>query len=103
MDKRLRTINSAGTPSKYSTLLLGAHQDRRLVEEIRRTMNLPPWVYDEMIHRQLSWCKFKKMSIEEAKAHLLRTYIDDINGNVEDEVKQINAKVMEGLKSAYRS
>jgi hypothetical protein len=100
---RLDEINSDRAPGKYSLLSLNPNSvEKRLCDNVRRTLRLPNWVFDEMIHRQLSWCKYKNMSIEEAKAHLLKTYIDDINDRISQETKDINAKVMEGYKGGSR-
>jgi hypothetical protein len=83
-------------PAKYSYAPINLELERNLVQRLVKEFELPEWVYPEMVHRQLQWCKSHDYSIEEAKAHVLKTYIDDINDNVEQEVKDINKKVMNG-------
>src|SRR5688572_17715825 len=73
-------------PGKYS-LFKCSDYDKRMVSAIRNSLNIPQDVHDDMINRQLKYCKDMKMSIEEAKAHVLKTYIDDINGTVSQETK----------------
>lgn len=85
-------------PGKYSFFEVKGGLEKLLIMRIRESMKIPETVYDEMISRQLKWCKDVKMTIEEAKAHILKTYVDDINGNVSQETIDINRKVMEGYR-----
>lgn len=101
--QRLDEINSERPPGKYSLLGLATKLDKQLCDQLRKSMSLPDWVFDEMIHRQLSWCLYKKMTIEEAKAHLLKTYVDDINDRISEETKAINQRVMEGFRGSRQS
>lgn len=84
-------------PFKYSVWKCDA-QAKLLVAQIRKSMNIPAHVHDDMINRQLAYCKERNMSIEEAKAHLLNTYGADIRGEVEQDVIDLNKKVMEGYR-----
>lgn len=86
-------------PGKYSMVPTSPYE-KMLVNQVRSSLNLPDHLHDDMINRQLKWCKDKHMSIEEAKAHLLKTYISDINGERSQEEIDIFNKVMEGYKSA---
>lgn len=94
--RNMRRVNPA--PNKYSYRMEFNDAERALVKRLRAEFKLPEHVYDEMIHRQLTYCKDTRMSIETAKAHILKTYVDDINGNVNQATKDINKTVIEGAR-----
>lgn len=84
-------------PGKYSFIRC-SNYDKMMVDQIRKSLNIPQHVHDDMINRQLKYCKDCHMSITDAKNYVNQIYADDIAGRVSEEVKAANAKVMEGYR-----